>query len=105
MCQHLTIICPPPSCSTAFTGSTEIGKLIMAAGAKRVVPVTLELGGKSPLIVSGLRAACQLLGGLQVVSGVGRLVPVALELDGKSPLIVSGLGTATAPPLPNEAHH
>ncbi|PRW44891.1 aldehyde dehydrogenase [Chlorella sorokiniana] len=45
-------ICDHPGVDKlAFTGSTEIGKLIMAAGAKRVVPVTLELGGKSPLIV------------------------------------------------------
>ncbi|KAI7845087.1 hypothetical protein COHA_001452 [Chlorella ohadii] len=45
-------ICDHPGVDKlAFTGSTEIGKLIMAAGAKRVVPVSLELGGKSPLIV------------------------------------------------------
>lgn len=35
----------------AFTGSTEVGKLIMKAAAEHVVPVTLELGGKSPCIV------------------------------------------------------
>lgn len=34
-----------------FTGSTEVGKLVMANAAKNLVPVTLELGGKSPTIV------------------------------------------------------
>jgi aldehyde dehydrogenase (NAD+) len=39
----------PPQ--VAFTGSTEVGKLVGAAAAKGVKPCTLELGGKSPVIV------------------------------------------------------
>jgi acyl-CoA reductase-like NAD-dependent aldehyde dehydrogenase len=35
----------------SFTGSTEVGKIIMRAAAERIVPVSLELGGKSPSIV------------------------------------------------------
>jgi betaine-aldehyde dehydrogenase len=35
----------------SFTGSTEVGKLVMRAAADRIVPVSLELGGKSPSIV------------------------------------------------------
>lgn len=35
-----------------FTGGTEIGKKIMAAAAEHLTPVTLELGGKSPVIVA-----------------------------------------------------
>jgi aldehyde dehydrogenase (NAD+) len=35
----------------SFTGSTEVGRLIGRAAAERIVPVTLELGGKSPNIV------------------------------------------------------
>lgn len=35
-----------------FTGSTSVGKKIMQAAAQNLVPVTLELGGKSPVIVS-----------------------------------------------------
>ncbi|XP_074580844.1 aminoaldehyde dehydrogenase ALDH10A8, chloroplastic-like [Curcuma longa] len=35
----------------AFTGSTDTGRKIMTAAAQVVKPVTLELGGKSPLIV------------------------------------------------------
>ncbi|MEG5140690.1 MULTISPECIES: aldehyde dehydrogenase [unclassified Microcoleus] len=34
-----------------FTGGTKIGKIVMAAAAKHLTPVTLELGGKSPCIV------------------------------------------------------
>jgi aldehyde dehydrogenase (NAD+) len=35
-----------------FTGGTEIGKKIMAGAAPTLTPVTLELGGKSPVIVT-----------------------------------------------------
>ncbi|MBT2542762.1 aldehyde dehydrogenase family protein [Streptomyces sp. ISL-44] len=35
----------------AFTGSREIGEAVMSAAARNIVPVTLELGGKSPHIV------------------------------------------------------
>ena len=35
-----------------FTGATSIAKHIMAAAAKNLVPVTLELGGKSPTVIS-----------------------------------------------------
>ncbi|RXK39394.1 hypothetical protein M231_03347 [Tremella mesenterica] len=35
-----------------FTGSNRVGKLVAAAGAKTLSPTTLELGGKSPVIVS-----------------------------------------------------
>jgi aldehyde dehydrogenase (NAD+) len=34
-----------------FTGSTRVGRLVMAAAAQHLTPVTLELGGKSPCIV------------------------------------------------------
>jgi len=34
-----------------FTGSVPVGKIIMAAAAKHLTPVTLELGGKSPCVV------------------------------------------------------
>jgi aldehyde dehydrogenase (NAD+) len=35
-----------------FTGGTEIGRKIMAAAAPTLTPVTLELGGKGPVIVA-----------------------------------------------------
>ncbi|MCH5149772.1 MAG: aldehyde dehydrogenase [Spirochaetales bacterium] len=34
-----------------FTGSPAIGKIVMKAAAENLIPVTLELGGKSPCIV------------------------------------------------------
>jgi acyl-CoA reductase-like NAD-dependent aldehyde dehydrogenase len=34
-----------------FTGSTEVGKRLMEQAAKRLLPLTLELGGKDPMIV------------------------------------------------------
>lgn len=34
-----------------FTGSTNVGKTVMAAAAENLVPVILELGGKSPVVV------------------------------------------------------
>jgi acyl-CoA reductase-like NAD-dependent aldehyde dehydrogenase len=37
----------------SFTGSTAVGKSIMRAASERIVPVSLELGGKSPAIVYG----------------------------------------------------
>ncbi len=35
-----------------FTGSTTVGKIVMQAASKNLTPVTLELGGKSPVIVN-----------------------------------------------------
>ena len=34
-----------------FTGGSRVGRLVMAAAARHLTPVTLELGGKSPAIV------------------------------------------------------
>ena len=34
-----------------FTGSSQVGKAVMRAAAEHLTPVTLELGGKSPVIV------------------------------------------------------
>jgi aldehyde dehydrogenase (NAD+) len=41
----------PDVAKLAFTGSGEVGRIVMEAGARRLVPVSLELGGKSPNIV------------------------------------------------------
>ena len=35
-----------------FTGSTAVGRKVMAAAAQNLTPVTLELGGKSPVIIA-----------------------------------------------------
>ncbi|MGO9772458.1 MAG: aldehyde dehydrogenase family protein [Roseiarcus sp.] len=41
----------PMVAKLSFTGSTAVGKLVMRAAAERILPVSLELGGKSPSIV------------------------------------------------------
>lgn len=35
-----------------LTGSTKVGKIVAAAAAQRLTPITLELGGKSPTIIT-----------------------------------------------------
>ncbi len=35
-----------------FTGSTPVGRKVMAAAARNLTPVTLELGGKSPAVIA-----------------------------------------------------
>jgi aldehyde dehydrogenase (NAD+) len=45
-----------------FTGSIPVGKIVAAAAAKQLIPVTLELGGKSPCIIdqtANLKIAAQ----------------------------------------------
>ncbi|MDV7270016.1 aldehyde dehydrogenase family protein [Thioclava sp. A2] len=45
-----------------FTGSPEVGRKVMAQAARHLTPVTLELGGKSPVIIgpgADLKAAAQ----------------------------------------------
>jgi aldehyde dehydrogenase (NAD+) len=59
--EYLTVVQGGPETSQAllelpfdkifFTGSIPVGKIVAAAAAKQLVPVTLELGGKSPCIV------------------------------------------------------
>lgn len=41
----------PMIAKLSFTGSTEVGREIMRAAAEKIIPVSLELGGKSPQIV------------------------------------------------------
>ncbi len=36
-----------------FTGSVEVGRIVARAASSKLIPVTLELGGKSPMIVFG----------------------------------------------------
>jgi hypothetical protein len=43
-----------------FTGSTRVGKIVMAAAAKHLATVTLELGGKSPVIIDEVPTSTRL---------------------------------------------
>ena len=65
-----------------FTGSLEVGKLVMAAAARHLASVTLELGGKSPVIVDETadlrRAAEVILWGKLVNAGQTCIAPDTL---------------------------
>lgn len=62
-----------------FTGSTRVGRLVMKAASAHLVPVTLELGGKSPAIIdrgySLERAAASLAFGKLVNAGQTCIAP------------------------------
>lgn len=44
-------LCGLPWDHLFFTGSTKVGRMVMASAAQNLTPVTLELGGKSPCFV------------------------------------------------------
>ncbi|MDF3607695.1 coniferyl aldehyde dehydrogenase [Paracoccus sp. DMF-8] len=44
--------CALPFDHLLFTGSTSVGRKVMAAAAPNLTPVTLELGGKSPVLIA-----------------------------------------------------
>ncbi len=62
-----------------FTGSTAVGKRVMAAAAANLTPVTLELGGKSPAVVAPgypvQRAATRILAGKLLNAGQTCIAP------------------------------
>jgi acyl-CoA reductase-like NAD-dependent aldehyde dehydrogenase len=45
------LVAHPKVRKVTFTGSVEVGRIIGRAAAEKLIPVTLELGGKSPMIV------------------------------------------------------
>ncbi|MBK5346981.1 aldehyde dehydrogenase [Bacillus sp. TH44] len=49
--QESTALLKEPFDYIFFTGSVGVGKVVMEAAAKKLTPLTLELGGKSPCIV------------------------------------------------------
>ncbi|KXZ23259.1 aldehyde dehydrogenase [Bacillus nakamurai] len=53
-----------------FTGSTNVGKIVMTAAAKHLASVTLELGGKSPTIID---SGCDLMDAAKKIA-VGKFV-------------------------------
>ncbi len=70
-----------------FTGSTPVGKIIYQSAAKNLTPVTLELGGKSPAIISSdasiKLAAKRIIWGKFVNSGQTCVAPDYLLVDQK----------------------
>ncbi|HYC05485.1 MAG TPA: aldehyde dehydrogenase family protein [Azospirillaceae bacterium] len=47
------LVSHPKVGKVTFTGSVETGKIVYKTAAEKLIPVTLELGGKSPMIVMG----------------------------------------------------
>lgn len=45
------LVAHPKVRKVTFTGSVEVGRIVAKAAAEKLVPVTLELGGKSPMLV------------------------------------------------------
>lgn len=79
-----------------FTGSTNVGKLVMRAAADNLVPVTLELGGKSPAIfgpdISIKTAVSRLMLGKTLNSGQTCVAPDYIFVPrGKSKEVVNEL--------------
>jgi aldehyde dehydrogenase (NAD+) len=76
-----------------FTGSTRVGKLVMAAAAKHLSSVTLELGGKSPVIIDDGadidKIAAQLANAKQFNGGQACICPdyVFVKEDQKTRLV------------------
>lgn len=84
-----------------YTGSTATGRRVMAAAAENLVPVTLELGGKSPAILledADLdRAARSIMAGKLFNAGQTCVAPdYLLAPRGKVPEVVQALRRATA---------
>ncbi|HZW18709.1 MAG TPA: coniferyl aldehyde dehydrogenase [Luteimonas sp.] len=68
-----------------FTGSTAVGRRVMAAAAPNLTPLTLELGGKSPAIVAAdfpiEQAAARLATGKWLNSGQTCIAPDYVLVD------------------------
>lgn len=62
-----------------FTGNGEVGKKVMAVAARNLTPVTLELGGKSPALVTDNadmdRAVARIMTGKMINSGQTCVAP------------------------------
>lgn len=93
--------CALPFDHLLFTGATSIGRKVARAAAENLVPVTLELGGKSPAIVSRsadlAHAADRIALGKLMNAGQVCLAPdYVLAPEEKVDEIVDGIGAAAA---------
>jgi coniferyl-aldehyde dehydrogenase len=84
-----------------FTGATSIGRHVMAAAAKNLVPLTLELGGKSPTILGRSADIAQAtervaMGKLMNAGQICLAPDYLLVPDEKEDEVVEGLKAATA---------
>lgn len=88
-----------------FTGATSIARHVMAAAARNLVPLTLELGGKSPTIVSRsadiARATDRIVLGKMMNAGQICLAPDYLLVpEEQEHAVVAGLQKAVASQYP-----
>ena len=79
-----------------FTGSTAVGRKVMAAAAPNLTPLTLELGGKSPAIICPdypvEKAAARLATGKWFNGGQTCIAPDYVLIDeGRVPALVQAL--------------
>lgn len=76
--------CELPFDHLLFTGATETGRSVMTAAAANLTPVTLELGGKSPVIIHESypleKATCRIMTGKLYNSGQTCIAPDYLLL-------------------------
>ncbi|MGZ7080736.1 MAG: aldehyde dehydrogenase family protein [Thermoanaerobaculia bacterium] len=99
-----------------FTGSPRVGRIVMKAAAENLTPVTLELGGKSPVIVDRTadldEAARKIAWGKSMNSGQVCLAPDYLVVDEsirepftqKLRAAIAAIGSSPRSALVNDAH-
>jgi aldehyde dehydrogenase (NAD+) len=90
-----------------FTGSTRVGKIVMAAAAKHLATVTLELGGKSPVIIDEgadiEKIAAALAGAKQFNGGQACICPdYVFVKEGQQDRLVEGFKANVAKNLYDE---
>jgi coniferyl-aldehyde dehydrogenase len=88
-----------------FTGATSIARHVMRAAAENLVPVTLELGGKSPVIISESadvpKAALRIMSGKTLNAGQICLAPDYVFLpEGKESEFVDAAKSAVTAMFP-----
>lgn len=118
--DHVTVVTGGPDVGEAFsrlafdhlvfTGSTRLGKIVMKAAAENLTPVTLELGGKSPVIVGRdfdiEEAAAKIMTAKLLNAGQTCVAPdYALVPEGSRERFVSACGAAARKLYPSLAHN
>ena len=88
-----------------FTGATNVGRHVMRAAAENLLPVTLELGGKSPVIIAGdyslAKAVSSILSGKLLNAGQTCIAPDYLMIPrGRSDELVRFARAAVAKMYP-----
>lgn len=83
-----------------FTGATSIARHVMRAAAEHLTPLTLELGGKSPVVLGQgadlAKAAVRVMTGKTLNAGQVCLAPdYVLAPEGQRDALVAALGEAT----------